>query len=208
MTEQSETAEEHEHREKMQALKARQDAEVRSKTIKRGVLIVNTGNGKGKSTAAFGVAMRAAGHGQRVGIVQFIKGTWKTGEGAAFGRFPEITHVVAGDGFTWETQNRAEDIARTRAGFERAKTMILGTPDAPPFDLVVLDELNIVLKYDYLPLQEVLDVLRQRPEAQSIVVTGRDAPPELVAIADTVTEMTPVKHAYAAGIRARKGVEF
>jgi cob(I)alamin adenosyltransferase len=208
MAESVESAEERAHREKMQALKAQQDAEVRAKNIKRGVLVVNTGNGKGKSTAAFGVAFRAAGHGQRVGIVQFIKGSWKTGEAAAFARFPEISHVVAGDGFTWDTQNRAEDIARTRVGWEAAKRMILGAPGEQPYDVVVLDELNIVLQYEYLPLGEVLEVLAQRPEAQSIVATGRDAKPELIAMADTVTEMVPIKHAYAAGIRARKGVEF
>jgi cob(I)alamin adenosyltransferase len=204
-----ESAAEREHREKMKALKERQDAEVRSKSVKRGVLVVNTGNGKGKSTAAFGVAFRAAGHGQRVGVVQFIKGVWKTGEAAAFARFPEeITHVVAGDGFTWDTQNRAADIARTREGWETAKRMILGVPGERPYDVVILDELNVVVQYEYLPLEEVLEVLRQRPEAQSIVVTGRDAKPALIELADTVTEMVPVKHAYAAGIRARKGVEF
>lgn len=197
------------HRAKMKELKERQDAELRSKTVKRGVLVVNTGDGKGKSTAAFGVAFRAAGHGQRVGVVQFIKGAWKTGEAAAFARFPEhITHVVAGDGFTWDTQNRAADIARTREGWQAGTRMILGAPGERPYDVVILDELNVVVQYEYLPLDEVLEVLRQRPEAQSIVVTGRDAKPELIELADTVTEMVPLKHAYAAGIRARKGVEF
>ena len=196
------------HKARMRELKAAQDREVREKRIKRGVIVVNTGDGKGKSTAALGVAMRAAGHGQRVGVVQFIKGTWKTGEQAALARFPEITHVVAGDGFTWNTQDRAQDIATTRVGWERARDMILGTETEPPCDVVVLDELNIVIGYDYLPLAEVLATLREKPEAQSIVITGRGAKPEIIELADTVTEMGSVKHAYAAGIRARKGVEF
>jgi cob(I)alamin adenosyltransferase len=197
------------HKARMQKIKEEQDAEVRSKTIKRGVIVVNTGDGKGKSTAAFGVAMRAAGHGQRVGIVQFIKGTWKTGEGAAFKRFPEIDHVTAGDGFTWNTQDRAKDIALTRAGWEAAKQMIEDSRgEEPKYSVVILDELNIVLGYDYLPLEEVLPVLKNKPEALSIIITGRGAKDELIEIADTVTEMRPIKHAYQAGIKARRGIEF
>ncbi len=198
-----------EHKQKMQALKAEQDAAVRAKHEKRGVIVVNTGDGKGKSSSAFGVAIRAAGHGQRVGLVQFIKGTWKTGEQAALKRFPEITHVVSGDGFTWNTQDREQDIASARAGFERAKEMIEATRvGVDPYDVIILDELNIALYYDYLPVDEVVSVLANKPLELSIVVTGRGAKPELIAIADTVTEMRPIKHAYEAGIAARRGIEF
>ena len=197
------------HKQRMQQVKEEQDREVRSKHLKRGVIIVNTGDGKGKSTAAFGVAIRAAGHGQRVGLVQFIKGTWKTGEQAAIQRFPEITHVVAGDGFTWVTQDREKDIASARGGWQRALEMIEASRAEPAaYDVLVLDELNVALGYEYLPIDEVVAVLANKPEELSIVVTGRGAKPELVAIADTVTEMRPVKHAFQAGIRARRGVEF
>ncbi len=198
-----------EHKQRMQELKAKQDAELRAKEEKRGVIVVNTGDGKGKSSSAFGVAIRAAGHGQRVGLVQFIKGTWKTGEQAALKRFPEITHVVSGDGFTWNTQDRAQDIASARAGWERAKEMIEASRgEEPAYQVVILDELNIALHYGYLPVEEIVATLASKPRELSIVVTGRGAKPELVAIADTVTEMRPIKHAYEAGIKARKGVEF
>lgn len=197
------------HREAMRKLKAEQDAKVRERDIRRGVIIVNEGDGKGKSTAAFGTAIRAAGHGQRVGLVQFIKGTWKTGEQAALARFPEIEHVVSGEGFTWNTQDRNLDIAAARRGFDAAKRMIdAARGDSPAYDLIVLDELNIALRYDYLPVDEVVDVLRNKPRELSVVVTGRDAKPELIAIADTVTRMVAVKHAFEAGIRARRGVDF
>ncbi|MFT3927117.1 MAG: cob(I)yrinic acid a,c-diamide adenosyltransferase [Myxococcales bacterium] len=198
-----------EHKKRMQEVKAAQDAEVRSKQEKRGVIVVNTGDGKGKSSSAFGVAIRAAGHGQKVGLVQFIKGTWKTGEQAALKRFPEITHVVSGDGFTWNTQDRAQDVASARAGWERAKQMIEESRgEDPAYDVVILDELNIALYYDYLQIEEIVPVLANKPRELSIVVTGRAAKPELIAIADTVTEMRPLKHAYEAGVKARKGIEF
>lgn len=197
------------HRKAMAELKAKQDAEVRSKTIRRGVLIVNTGDGKGKSTSAFGTAIRAAGHGQRVAIVQFTKGRWKTGEQAAFKRFPEIDHFIVGDGFTWNTQDRAADIASARKGWDLCVDLIERCRgDEPAYQLVVLDELNIVLRYDYLPIEEVVAVLANKPEALNVIVTGRDAKPELVAIADTVSDIRAVKHAYAAGIKAQRGVEF
>lgn len=197
------------HRERMQAREDEQDREVREKRIKRGVIVVNTGAGKGKSTAAFGVAIRAAGHGQRVGLVQFIKGNWKTGEQNAIKRFPEITHVVAGDGFTWVTQDRDKDIASARAGWERVKQMIEASRgEEPAFDLLVLDELNAAVSYDYLPAAEVVAALADKPAALSVVVTGRDASPALIEIADTVTEMRSVKHAFEAGIKARRGIEF
>ncbi|MDB4986795.1 MAG: cobO [Myxococcaceae bacterium] len=197
------------HKERMRALQDQQDRELLSKHIKRGVIVVNTGDGKGKSTAAFGVAIRAAGHGQRVGLVQFIKGNWKTGEQNAVQRFPEITHVVAGDGFTWVTQDRDKDIASARVGWERARQMLeQSRGEEPAFDVLVLDELNAAVSFGYLAVGEVVEVLQHKPAALSIVITGRDAKPELLAIADTVTEMRSVKHAFEAGIKARRGIEF
>ena len=197
------------HRERMKKVKAEQDAEVRSKTIKRGVVIVNTGDGKGKSTSAFGVAIRAAGHGQRVGLVQFIKGTWKTGEKEAIKRFDEIEHVVSGDGFTWNTQDRQKDIDSARAGWNRALAMIEASRgDDPKYQVVVLDELNVVLSMGYLEAEEVAAALRDKPTELSIVVTGRGAPQEVIDAADTVTEMRPIKHAFQSGVAARRGVEF
>ena len=197
------------YQEKMKAVKAKQDAEARSKTIKRGILIVNTGDGKGKSTAAFGMAVRAVGHGQRVAIVQFIKGTWRTGEQQVFKRFPEIEHIVSGKGFTWNTQDREQDIAAARQGWSEAVRIIEASRgDSPQYDVLILDELNIALRYDQLPIEEVVAVLSDLPRELSVVVTGRDAKPELIEIADTVTEMAMVKHAYKAGIKARKGVDF
>lgn len=197
------------HKQQMQALKRDQEAKVRAANEKRGILLVNTGDGKGKSTAAFGTALRAAGHGQRVGLVQFIKGTWKTGEKEALKRFPEIEHVVSGDGFTWDTQDRAADIASARAGWDKAVAMIeAARVDPERYHLVILDELNIALRYAYLPLDEVVEVLRHKPRELSILVTGRDAPDALLAIADTVTRMENVKHAFDSGIKARRGVDF
>jgi len=197
------------HKEKMVKLKAEQKARVAKADIERGILIVNTGNGKGKSSSAFGTAIRAAGHGQKVGIMQFIKGTWKTGEAESFKRFPEIEHLVSGDGFTWNTQDMDEDTASARNGWEKTIDMIERCrSDKPDYDLIVLDELNIALRYDYLDIKEVVNALANKPEKLNIIVTGRDAKPELIKIADTVTDMTMVKHAFEAGIRAQKGVEF
>ncbi len=197
------------HRARMQAIKAQHEAQLRAKSIKRGVIVVNTGDGKGKSSSAFGVAIRAAGHGQRVGLVQFIKGDWKTGEQNAIKRFPEVDHVVSGDGFTWDTQDREHDVQSARAGWEAAKRMIAsGDAHGKPYDVVILDELNNAISYGYLPIAEIATTLQQKPQELSIVITGRDAKPELIAIADTVTEMRLVKHAYDAGIKARRGVEF
>jgi cob(I)alamin adenosyltransferase len=198
-----------EHKARMEAVQEAHDRAARGKRIKRGVIVVNTGDGKGKSTAAFGMAIRAAGHGQRVAVVQFIKGTWKTGEQVAIKRFPEITHVVAGDGFTWVTQDREKDIASTRAGWQRALEMIEASrEDEPAFELIVLDELNVAIDCGYLPVDEVVTALSGKPAALSIVVTGHRARPELIAIADTVTEMSTVKHAFQAGIKARRGIEY
>lgn len=198
-----------EHQQRMQALKEEQREKIRSKTIRRGVIVVNTGDGKGKSTAAFGVALRAAGNGLKVGLVQFIKGKWKTGEKQALQRFPEIEHVVAGEGFTWNTQDHEKDVAAARRGWDAACAMIEASRgEVPKYQLVILDELNIALRYGHLDVDEVVRVLSNKPEQLNIVVTGRNAKPELIELADTVTEMTPVKHAFDAGIRAQRGIEF
>ena len=197
------------HKKRMVEMQAAQKARVAKADIERGILIVNTGDGKGKSSSAFGTAIRAAGHGQKVGIMQFIKGTWKTGEAESFKRFPEIDHQVSGDGFTWNTQDFDEDTASARHGWNKTVDMIEQCRgDNPAYDLIVLDELNIALRYDFLDIQEVVTVLQAKPEKLNIIVTGRDAKSELIAIADTVTDMTMVKHAFEAGIRAQKGVEF
>ena len=194
------------HKEKMAKRKAVQDAEVASKMIaSKGLLIVNTGPGKGKSTAAFGLILRALGHGWKVGVVQFIKGAWATGERAALERFPDLVswHTM-GEGFTWETQDRARDVAAAAAAWAKAKTLMAD----PEIKLVVLDELNIALRYDYLPLAEVVETLGRRRDGLHIVVTGRNAKPEMIAAADLVTEMTQVKHHFAAGVKAQAGIEF
>jgi cob(I)alamin adenosyltransferase len=197
------------HKQQMQALKQEQDAKVRAKNVDRGVVIVNTGDGKGKSTAAFGLALRAAGSGLRVGLIQFIKGTWKTGEAEALKRFPEITHIVSGEGFTWNTQDREKDIAAARRGWQLACEMIEASRGPEPkYDLVILDELNIALGYGYLPVEEVVKVIGHKPQELSLAITGRGAPAELIAAADTVTEMRSIKHAFDVGIQARRGIEF
>jgi cob(I)alamin adenosyltransferase len=192
------------HRARMQRKKAVVDAKIASANVDRGVLIVNTGNGKGKSSSAFGMVARALGHEMRVGIVQFIKGSFATGEEAFFRRFAEVEYHVMGEGFTWETQDRERDVNAALAAWERAKRFLI---DAR-FQLVVLDELNIALKLRYIPLDDVLETLRARPASQHVVVTGRAAPSKLIEIADTVTEMNVIKHAFIAGIRAQKGIEL
>ena len=184
--------------------KAVVDEKIKQANEERGVLIINTGNGKGKSSSAFGVAARALGHGMRVGVVQFIKGRNTTGEESFFSRFPEVEFHVTGDGFIWDTQDRAQDEATARRGWEIAAGML----QEPAFNLIILDELNIVLKYHYLPLDEVINTLQQRPEMQHVIITGRGAPSGLREIADTVTEMREEKHAFKAGIKAQAGVEF
>ncbi|MGA2043527.1 MAG: cob(I)yrinic acid a,c-diamide adenosyltransferase [Roseiarcus sp.] len=194
------------HRAKMARRKAAQDAEVAAKPIEaKGLLIVHTGKGKGKSTAAFGLALRALGRGWRVGIVQFIKGAWSTGEQAAFARFGDqmVWHTM-GEGFTWETQDRVRDIAAAQAAWAKARAMMADTT----IRLLVLDELNIALRYDYLPLAETIAALAARRPDLHVVVTGRNAKPELIEAADLVTEMTLVKHHFAAGVRAQAGIEF
>lgn len=197
------------HQLRMRALKAEQKERVAQAKDQRGVLIVNTGNGKGKSSSAFGTAIRAAGHGQRVAIMQFIKGTWKTGEMEAFKRFPEIDHFVSGDGFTWNTQDLNEDTISARNGWAKTCDLIESCRgNEPYYQLIILDELNIALRYDYLDVSEVVSVLQEKPETLNIIVTGRDAKQELMDIADTVTDMTMVKHAFEAGVQAQKGIEF
>ena len=193
------------HKNKMEKRKAVQDAEAASKTILKGVLLVHTGPGKGKSTAAFGLALRALGHGWRVGVVQFIKGAWETGEKTALERFgDQVSWHTMGEGFTWETQDKARDIAAARRAFDKARELM----SDPSIRLLVLDELNIALRYDYLPLDEVLAALRDRRSDLSVVVTGRNAKPELIALADGVTEMGALKHHFAAGVKAQAGIEF
>jgi cob(I)alamin adenosyltransferase len=170
-----------------------------------GVLLITCGNGKGKSSSAFGMAARALGHGMKVGVVQFIKGAIATGEENFFRRFPdEISFHVMGEGYTWETQNRERDVKNAEIAWDRAKELL----NDPKIGLVVLDELNIALKYKYLDVQSVIQDLQARPAMQHVVITGRGAPPELIAVADTVTEMQPIKHAFAAGIAAQPGVEW
>jgi cob(I)alamin adenosyltransferase len=193
------------HAEKMAKRKAARAKILATKTEERGLVIVHTGTGKGKSTAAFGMVMRCLGHGMRVGIVQFIKGAWDTGERHVLARFPElVTCRAMGEGFTWDTQDRARDIAAARAAWEQAKAMIAD----PAYRLILLDELNIVLRYDYLPIAEVVETLRAKPRDLHIVVTGRNAKPELIEIADLVTEMTLVKHPFRSGVKAQAGIEF
>lgn len=193
------------HKAKMEKRKAVQDAEVASKTVEKGVLLVHTGPGKGKSTAAFGLVLRALGHDWRVGVVQFIKGAWETGEKAAIMRFGEqVSWHTMGEGFTWETQDKVRDVAAARAAFEKSKELMAD----PSIRLLILDELNIALRYDYLQLDEVIGMLSSRRQDLNIVVTGRNAKPELIAIADGVTEMTAVKHHFASGVKAQAGIEF
>ena len=193
------------HNEKMARRKAVRDRMLATKTEERGLLIVHTGKGKGKSTAAFGLVLRCLGHGMRVGIVQFVKGVWPTGERAALERFGDlVTCRALGEGFTWETQDRARDIAAAQRAWETAKAMIAD----PAYRLVLLDELNIVLRYDYLPVDEVTAALKAKPRTLHIVVTGRNAKRELIEAADLVTEMTLVKHPFRAGVKAQAGIEF
>jgi cob(I)alamin adenosyltransferase len=193
------------HNEKMARRKAARDRMLATKTEERGLLIVHTGKGKGKSTAAFGMVLRCLGHGMRVGIVQFVKGVWGTGERVALERFGElVTCRAMGEGFTWDTQDRARDIAAARNAWAMAQAMI----SDPTYRLVLLDELNIVLRYDYLPLDEVVAALKSKPRDLHIVVTGRNARPELFEAADLVTEMTLVKHPFRAGVKAQPGIEF
>lgn len=188
----------------MQRRKAAVDARIAAAAVDRGVLLVLTGNGKGKSSSAFGMAARALGHGMRVGVVQFIKGRYSTGEELFFRRFPDVIYHVMGEGFTWETQDRERDVRAAHAAWAVAAALLRDAEVA----MLVLDELNIALRYRYVPLTDVITALRERPAHQHVVITGRGAPGELVELADTVTDMRVVKHAFDAGVRAQRGVEL
>jgi len=193
------------HNEKMARRKAARARMLASKTEERGLLIVHTGKGKGKSTAAFGMVLRCLGHGMPVGIVQFVKGVWSTGERVALERFGDlVTCRAMGEGFTWDTQDRARDIAAARHAWEAGKAMF----SDPSYRLVLLDELNIVLRYDYLPVDEVVAALRAKPRDLHVIVTGRNARSEMIEAADLVTEMTLVKHPFRSGVKAQPGIEF
>ena len=193
------------HKDKMKELQAAQAKRRRElKDPERGLVLVHTGDGKGKSSSAFGVIARALGWGQKVAVVQFIKGKWKTGEKQFFARFPDLVdwHVM-GDGFTWDTQDKDRDIEAAEKALAKAGELIANGDYA----LVVLDEIIIALRYDYLTPQAVIDALERRGDTR-VILTGRDAKPELIDYADTVTEMTETKHAYRAGIRAQQGIDF
>jgi cob(I)alamin adenosyltransferase len=193
------------HRAKMAKRKSVQDEEVAGKTLEKGLLIVHTGTGKGKSTAAFGLALRMIGRGNRVGIVQFVKGAWHTAERDALEKFgDQVSWHSMGEGFTWETQDLARDIAAAERAWAKAVELM----DDPSFSLVILDELSIALRYDYLPLDQVIATLKARRPDLHVVVTGRNAKPELIEAADLVTDMTLVKHHFAAGVKAQPGIEF
>lgn len=192
------------HNARMARKKAVIDAGIARATVERGLLLVLTGNGKGKSSSAFGMVARALGHGMKVGVAQFVKSRTDTGEEAFFRGQPGVEWHVLGDGFTWETQNRAQDIATAQRGWEVAQRMLAD----PAIDLVVLDELTYLLKDGYLDQDVVLDAIAARPATQHVVVTGRGASAALVELADTVSEITDVKHAYRAGVKAQKGVDF
>jgi cob(I)alamin adenosyltransferase len=193
------------HAQAMKALKAEREAMMATKRDGSGLLMVHTGDGKGKSTAAFGMVARALGWGYRVGVVQYIKGKWITGERQFFARFPDqLTYRVMGEGFTWDTQDRARDVAAAQAAWQMSLEMI----HDPDLHLVLLDELNIALRYDYLDIGEVVAALKARPPEKHVCITGRNAKPELLEIADLVTEMTLVKHPFEQGFKAQRGIDF
>jgi len=193
------------HADKMRKKKAARDKIQATKTEEKGLVIVHTGKGKGKSTAGFGMVFRALGHGMKIGVVQFVKGSWDTGERWVLEKFPDqVTISALGEGFTWETQDRTRDIAMARGAWEQAKALIMDES----YDMVLCDELNIVLRYDYLPVEEVIEVLKAKPEMKHVIITGRNAKDELIEAADLVTEMEMIKHPFRAGVKAQKGIEF
>ncbi len=194
-----------EHNEKMRRIKTARDKMMAGKIGEKGLLIVHTGKGKGKSSSAFGMVMRCLGHGMKVGIVQFVKGAWDTGEARLLAKFPELCEIkTMGEGFTWETQDRARDVAAAERAWAESKRMLADES----YRMVVLDELNIVLRYEYLALEPVLETLAARPPLQHCVVTGRNAPQALIDACDLATEMTLLKHPFRDGIKAQAGVEF
>ncbi|KPF74150.1 cob(I)yrinic acid a,c-diamide adenosyltransferase [Blastomonas sp. AAP25] len=193
------------HNARMKKVQAARERMQAKRTLERGLLIVHTGNGKGKSSSAFGMAIRSLGWGMKVGIVQYVKGAWETGEKNFFQANPDLlTFEVMGEGFTWDTQDRARDIEAARAAWERSKELILD----PEYDFIILDELNIVLRQDTLPIDEIIAFLKERPLTKHVCITGRSAKPELIEIADLVTEFEEVKHPFKAGFKAQKGVEY
>ena len=193
------------HAKKMEKKKAARDKMLATKTKEKGLIIVHTGKGKGKSTAAFGMVFRALGHGFKIGIVQFVKGKWGTGERDILEKFPEqVTIKAMGEGFTWDTQDRARDIRAAKAAWEMAKEMIMDKS----YKMILLDELNICLRYDYLDIKEVVEFLKNKPIDTHVIITGRNAKEELIEIADLVTEMSMIKHPFRSGIKAQAGIEF
>ena len=193
------------HKKKMEKRKQAQDAEVAGKTIEKGLLIVHTGKGKGKSTAAFGLMLRALGRGKRAGVVQFGKGAWETGERFAIEKFgDQVVWHTLGEGFTWETQDRERDVKAAEAAWEKAKELMAD----PSIGILILDELNISLRYEHLDLANIVAQLKDRRSDLHIVVTGRNAKPELIDAADLVTDMSLVKHHFASGVKAQEGIEF
>ena len=205
MTELTEAELDARHAEKMKKRRAARDKILATKTEERGLIIVHTGKGKGKSTAAMGLAIRAMGHGLKVGIVQFVKGVWETGERAILDDYPDLVTIKAmGEGFTWDTQDRQRDLAAARSAWETVKAMMA----EPDYHMVIADELNIVLRYDYLPIDEIIETLKAKRADLHVVVTGRNAKPALIEIADLVTEMTQIKHPFRSGVKAQIGIEF
>ncbi len=205
MTELTEAELDARHAEKMKKRRAARDKILATKTEERGLIMVHTGKGKGKSTAAMGLAIRAMGHGLKVGIVQFVKGVWETGERAILDDYPDLVTIKAmGEGFTWDTQDRQRDLAAARSAWEAVKTMMAD----PAYHMVIADELNIVLRYDYLPIDEIIETLAAKRADLHVVVTGRNAKPELIELADLVTEMTQIKHPFRSGVKAQIGIEF
>ncbi|PCH80346.1 MAG: cob(I)yrinic acid a,c-diamide adenosyltransferase [Hyphomicrobiales bacterium] len=194
------------HAMKMKKKKVARDKIIATKTIEKGLIIVHTGKGKGKSTAGFGMIFRALGHGMHVGIVQFVKGKWETGERIVLDRFPDLVTIrTMGEGFTWETQDRQRDITAAKNAWERAKDLIR----SGEHKLVLCDELNIVLRYEYLDIAEVVEFLKnEKPDDVHVIITGRNARDEIIEIADLVTEMTQIKHPFRSGVKAQIGIEF
>ena len=193
------------HADKMKKKKAARDKIIATKTIEKGLTIVHTGKGKGKSTAAFGMVFRALGNGMRVGVVQFVKGKWGTGERVILEKLGgQVEMATMGEGFTWETQDRKRDIEAANQAWEKAKAMILDEE----LDMVLCDELNIVLRYDYLDVNDVIETLKKKPEMKHVIITGRNAKEELIEFADLVTEMEMVKHPFRSGVKAQVGIEF